>query len=89
MFFCENCNNLSKECFCSNCGNKKVREVQDEDFCFFTDMDVFHAKMFEGFLENNKIEFVFLPIRNCYNNSAFASEAEIRRIFVKYKDSSK
>ena len=85
MFFCENCNLLSKENICVNCGKKQLRAVEENDFCYFIDLDVFNAKMFEEMLKDNKIDFVFLPIRNSVGSAAFSKEADTHRIFLKYK----
>ena len=85
MYFCEICNLISETNICNNCNKKNLRAVNEEDFCFFLDLPVFSAKMLETMLENNQIEFIFLPIRNSISRGALSKEADTHRIFIKYK----
>ena len=85
MFFCENCNLLLNDNICGNCNKKQLRSVEENDFCYFIDLDVFNAKIFEEMLKNNKIDFVFLPIRNNVGSTAFSKEADTHRIYLKFK----
>ena len=53
MFFCESCNMLMQNNRCVNCGKKRLREVQDDDFCFFVALEADKARYFE---ENLKLQ---------------------------------
>ena len=53
MYFCERCHMLVKGNCCAVCGNKNLREVQGDDFCFFVALDADKARLFE---ENLKLQ---------------------------------
>ena len=53
MYFCEKCNLIMRDTVCENCGKKKLREVQDDDFCFFVSLNANKARYFE---ENLKLQ---------------------------------
>ena len=53
MFFCERCNMLMQDTRCTMCGKKKLREVRDDDFCFFVALEADTARYFE---ENLKLQ---------------------------------
>ena len=55
MYFCESCNLLMQDNICGNCGKKKLRTVQDDDFCFFVALGADKAKYFE---ENLKLQAI-------------------------------
>ena len=86
MNFCENCNFLVEGGFCPKCGNKKVREVKSEDFCFFTDIDAFYCTMLEEAIKNNGIDVVCVPFYDRGTTLATAGRANGRHVFVRYKD---
>jgi len=52
--FCEKCNRLA-DGVCPVCGNKKLREVQGDDFCYFTTVTEWQVKYFEETLKSNGI----------------------------------
>lgn len=62
MYFCKKCNYLMKDTICTNCGKKKLREVKDDDFCYFLTMNYFNAKMFEGNLKEQNIPVALLGV---------------------------
>ena len=53
MYFCEKCNLIMQGNICENCGKKKLREVQGDDFCYYISLPSDHAKYFE---ENLKLQ---------------------------------
>ena len=55
MYYCEKCHALMKDNRCSICGKKNLREVQDDDFCFFVSLDADKTRTFE---ENLKLQNV-------------------------------
>lgn len=86
MLFCEKCNLLTDENVCPSCGNKKLREVTDDDFCFFIDLDVFYFGMLEGALKEESIDVVGVPYYPLGVAHYNAGRAEGRRVYVRYKD---
>ena len=85
MNYCEKCHYLLQENTCYNCGNKKLRQPKDNDFCFLADLRNTNAKMLESTLDNNKIEYAIIPIRLNPIGAKFALDFD-HRIFVLYKD---
>ena len=55
MYFCEKCRMLMKENCCMKCGKKNLRQVQDDDFCFFVALDADKAKFLEENLQLQNI----------------------------------
>ena len=62
MYFCERCNALMQENRCANCGKKKLREVQDDDFCFFAVLEADKARYFEENLKLQNIPVALLGV---------------------------
>lgn len=87
MLFCERCHLPTDEKKCPNCNNKKLREIDDNDFCFFVNLSAPYFEMFAETLKNNGIEAVGVPY---YPQNAVvfsnAGRAEGRRVYIKYKD---
>ncbi len=86
LLFCEKCNFPTEESRCPLCGNKKLREVKDEDFCFFVNINEFSYTMLESALQEQKIEVVGVP---CYSHEATfatAGKADSRQVYIRYKD---
>ena len=86
MLFCEKCNLTTTENRCPLCGNKKLRTVQDTDFCFFANLDAFNFTMFENALNNKAIDVVgvpYYPGAVAYGN---AGRANGRKVYIRYKD---
>ena len=62
MNFCENCNHLTEDTRCTICGKKKLRAVQDNDFCYFTTLPVNDAAIFEATLKEAEIPVASLDV---------------------------
>ena len=82
MYFCERCNYLMQDTICSNCGKKNLREVKDDDFCYFLTMNPLNAQMFEGNLKEKNIPVAMLgvgidPVMKTSRNF---------NVFIPYKD---
>lgn len=60
MYFCEKCNLLMQDNICEQCGKKKLREVQDDDFCYYINLPSNHAKYFEENLQLQNIPVALL-----------------------------
>ena len=55
MYFCEKCNMLMVDNCCKNCGKKNLRDVKEDDFCFFVNLLADSAKYFEENLKSQDI----------------------------------
>lgn len=86
MLFCEKCNFATPENRCPSCGNKRLRAVNDDDFCFFTNTDEFNFDMLESTLNENNIEVVGVPYYVRGVTYASAGRADGRKVYVRYKD---
>lgn len=86
MNYCEKCNIVTEESYCPYCGNKKMREPNDCDYCFFTNLNAFNFEMFNEALKNNGIEVAYIPYYP-QNTISFcnAGRASGRKIYIKYK----
>lgn len=62
MYFCERCNLLMQENICANCGKKKLREVQGDDFCFLIALAADEARYFEENLKLQSIPVALLGV---------------------------
>lgn len=86
MLFCEKCNFATAESCCPSCGNKKLRAVNDGDFCFFADLDEFYFDMLERALNENNIDVAGVPYYPYGVTYATAGRARGRKIYIRYKD---
>lgn len=55
--YCDRCNALFDGNVCPNCGNRKVREPVDEDYCFLIEKDVVFGEMLADILKQNDVPF--------------------------------
>ena len=62
MFYCEQCNMLMSDPRCTNCGKKKLREVENDDFCFFVALEADRARYFEENLKMQDIPVASLGV---------------------------
>lgn len=51
MLFCEKCNRLSNNSICAICGKKGLREVREDDFCYFLTLPAFKTSIFRANLK--------------------------------------
>ena len=63
-----------------------MRAVNDEDFCFFVNVDEFNFNMLESALKENKVEIVGVPSYSRGVTYATAGRADRRKVYVHYKD---
>lgn len=64
MKFCDKCNSLSNLEYCTVCGNKKIREVHYDDFCFLTECEQMHGEMLKDALQEEGINCALMPWGN-------------------------
>lgn len=62
MYFCEKCNMLMEDTRCTNCSKKNLREVQDDDFCFYFTLTKDQARYFEENLKLHNIPVALLGV---------------------------
>lgn len=62
MYFCEKCNMLMEDTRCTHCGKKNLREVQDDDFCFYFTLTKDQARYFEENLKLHNIPVALLGV---------------------------
>ncbi len=86
MNFCDKCNLLADSEQCKACGNKRLRAVDGNDFCYFTKLNSFDCEMFECALKNKEIEVVCVPFYIGGVTYATAGRAEGRKLYLRYKD---
>lgn len=86
MLFCDKCNFLAAENRCPSCGNRKLREVNDEDFCFFVNLSAYNFEMLEFTLKENAIDVIGVPFYTGGVSLANAGKAPARKVFIRYKD---
>lgn len=85
MNFCEGCNIACEDERCPKCGRKKLRAVNDDDFCFVAKVDKLFGDILKGIFENENIECVFMPYGSGVN-SKFALPLESYLLYVRYKN---
>lgn len=62
MYFCENCHIVAEEPRCPVCGNQKLREPQDRDFCLLTEMPAAEGEWLQDCLRERNIGCVVQPV---------------------------
>lgn len=62
--FCENCQVAfdENERICPSCGNKKLRKVRDDDFCFFCEKDMMWGSMLADLFKQENIRFYYKEV---------------------------
>lgn len=86
MNFCESCNIACKDERCPKCGRKKLRAVNDEDFCLVARVDRLFGDSLKNNLEEEAMECVLMPYGSGVN-SKFALPLESYLLYVRYKNS--
>lgn len=81
MLFCEKCNRLSNDSICAICGKKKLREVREDDFCYFLTLPAFKTNIFEANLKDENI-----PVATFGQGYDFATKRSTEyNFFIPYK----
>ena len=61
MKYCEKCNSIVTLKYCPACGNKTIREVTSDDFCFLIECGQMHGEMLKDALQEEKIRCALVP----------------------------
>lgn len=83
--YCENCRVACNEKVCPNCGKKKLRAVEDEDYCFVIEESESLNAYFGSELKNKNVETVIMPWFTALDTH-LAVKASSSRLFVRFKD---
>ena len=84
MLYCEKCHYLSKNETCSNCGDKKLRIVDDEDYYFLIEKEMIWAEMLKEILEKNNIDFISSPVLGAGITTKIGIASETYQFYVRY-----
>lgn len=85
MNFWEGCNVACKDERCPKCGRRKLRAVNDDDFCLVAKVDRLFGDNLKVNLENENMECVLIPYGTGVN-SMFALPLESYLVYVRYKN---
>lgn len=83
--YCDNCRIACNESICPNCGKKKLRPVDDGDFCFVTEANNSVLAYYCGELESKGVECVNMPWFSALD-TYLAVKSSSGRLFVRFKD---
>lgn len=72
-----------------NYGNERLREITDDDFYLFADLDLFNFNILNNALVANGIEVSVRPYYPLGVSLLSAGRAKGRKIFIRYKDKDK
>ena len=86
MNYCSNCNELINAKKCAKCGNKNLREVQPEDYCYFATLTNMQVNLFVPRLEEKNVTVVTMPELKYRVTCATAGKSPCQKLFVKFKD---
>lgn len=85
MNFCESCNIACEDERCPKCGRKKLREVNENDFCLVARVNRFLGDDLKDWLEKENIECVLMPYGSGVR-ARFALPLESYLLYVRYKN---
>ena len=85
MNFCESCNIACLGERCPKCGRKKLRTVNEDDFCLVAQVDRIIGDNLKINLKNENIECVLMPYGTGVN-AQFALPLENYLLYVRYKN---
>ncbi len=83
--YCDNCRIVCGEKVCPNCGKKKLRAVDDEDYCFVVEQSNSLIAYFESLLKEKNVETVIMPWFSALDTH-LAIKASSGRLYVRFKD---
>ncbi len=86
MNFCEGCNIACDDERCPKCGSKKLRPVNDDDFCLIAQVDRPFGDSLKEYLEEENMEYALMPYGRGVR-ARFALPLESYLVYVRYKNS--
>lgn len=84
MKYCEKCNSLSDFEYCSVCGNKNIREVASEDYCFLTKCEQLFGDILNDALQQEGVICALVPCGDGVR-SQFALLLDKYKIYVPFQ----
>lgn len=84
MNFCEKCRRVSEQTSCGNCGNRKLRQVREDDFCFLIEESASYCRSLADSLKQRGIPCVELPCGSGVG-TRFAMPLPNRQMFVQFR----
>jgi hypothetical protein len=84
LYYCENCHILNEHDYCKNCGKKKLRNPENNDYCFLIEVNSMFGEAFGGLLKGKNIPYSAMPSGN-WLRTYFALKLENLKIFVPYE----
>ena len=84
MKYCEKCNCIVTAEYCPTCGNKKIRDVNSDDFCFLAECGQMQGEMLEDALQEEEIKCALIPWGNGVR-SKFGLRLEKYKVYVPYE----
>ncbi len=84
MNYCEKCYNLCEDSICEFCGNKKLRPVGADDYCFLVETEQTNGEMLCDIFEQEGIKHTVIPTGNGVRSN-FGLNLENYEIYVQYK----
>lgn len=83
--YCDNCRIACKEKICPNCGKKKLRAVEDGDYCYVLEESNSLVSYFGNLLKEKDVDCVIMPWFSALDTH-LAMRAPSGRLFVRFKD---
>ncbi|MBR7177090.1 MAG: hypothetical protein IKD26_02630 [Clostridia bacterium] len=84
MYYCEDCNIKNPTNRCNRCGAKNLREIRDDDYCFFGEMEATAAENLKNKLQSEGIGCALIPSGTGIR-SLFALKLENCLVFIEYR----
>lgn len=83
-YYCESCNVASQTDICPKCGRKHLRQVKDDDFCFFMQMDSLSAENLKSKLDSENIGCALIPFGTGFR-TVLGMNLEDYLVFIQFK----
>lgn len=83
-YYCESCNVQNKTDVCPKCGRKHLRQIKDDDFCFFMQMDSLSAENLKSKLDGENIGCALIPFGTGFR-TVLGVNLEDYLVFIEYK----
>lgn len=84
MKYCEKCNSIVTLDYCPTCGNKKIREISPDDFCFLVECGQVYGDILKDTFLEEGIECALIPWGDGVR-SKFAMKLENYKVYVPFK----
>lgn len=86
MNYCLQCHHIFQDETCPYCHSRKIRPVEDEDYCFLTYQQYIWAKMLEEYLDKSHIDYQYQKDMGSGLSLEAGPMLENYSFYVSYKD---